>query len=111
MRSAAALVVVLCLLWCGPGPEAAEGKAPDYQKTIDALGAASGREAVKDAMDALRKAGTDAFASLIANLGNAKPASPAFFQREVVEPDGKGGQRLHLPTIGEACFDILQGQI
>jgi hypothetical protein len=55
-------------------------------------------------------AGTKAFPVLVAHRGDIAKASHVF-QRVVFDVDASGNATFHLPTIGDACFDVLQAQV
>ncbi|HSE25290.1 MAG TPA: hypothetical protein VLB68_26750 [Pyrinomonadaceae bacterium] len=62
------------------------------------------------AIAVLESAGTKAFPALLAHLEDTTKASSTF-QRAVMEIDASGNATLHHPTIGEACFDLIQNQV
>ena len=82
-----------------------------FEREIENLTAASPPEKTRTSLDALEAAGIDAFPALVAHLDDHRKAEPAFFQREVVEVLPSGETRIHEPTMDEACFDIIRGQV
>jgi hypothetical protein len=90
----------------------AKGREPkNYDQYIKNFSAGTPDEKIKSSLKALDEAGMDAFPSLISALTNIEPAEPNFFQLEEMAILPDGSSKLHSPTIGEACFGILQGQI
>jgi hypothetical protein len=83
------------------GPLAA-GKMPleDYDVHIRNLAFNSSPQSIRTALKALVDAGTNAFPTLIAHLNDQELASPTF-----------QAATAKRPTIGDACFDILQQQV
>ena len=85
--------------------------AEDYEQHIKNLATGTPERVIAASLKAIKSAGIDAFPVLIAHFADSSPAEPRYFQREVSEILLDGTTRLHLPTIGEACFDILQDQV
>jgi hypothetical protein len=83
----------------------------DYEPHIKNLAAGSPEKDIKASLRTLEAAGIAAFPTLIAHFSSREPAEPRFFQRQVAERAPDGTFRMHRPTIGEVCFDIVQGQI
>jgi hypothetical protein len=82
-----------------------------YEAAIASLSENSDAAQVASATAALENAGTKAFPALLAHLNDTARAS-VVFQRAVMEVDAKGNViGIHHPTIGEVCFDLIQGQI
>src|SRR4029078_207008 len=65
---------------------------------------------VASAIAVLESAETRAFPALLAHLEDNTKASSTF-QRAVMEVAASGNATLHHPTIGEACFDLIQSQV
>ena len=82
-----------------------------YESAIASLSENSDAARVARAIAVLESAGTKAFPALLAHLNDTARAS-VVFQRAVMEVDEKGNViGVHHPTIGEACFGLIQGQI
>jgi hypothetical protein len=77
-----------------------------YEAAIASLAESSNAQRVSNAIATLKSAGTKAFPALLAHLNDATTASEAF-QHEVQDIHGN----VPSPTIGEACFDLIQHQI
>lgn len=86
-------------------------EADDHEQHIKRLAAGTSNERIVKSLRTLEAAGTTAYPALIANLTNRTPAEPRYFQRDTGEVTIEGNMRVHLPTIGDVCFGILQGQI
>jgi len=82
-----------------------------FERDIDNLTAANPLEKSRASLDALEAAGIDAFPALVAHLNDHRKAQPSFFGRDAVDVLPSGESRVHEPTMGEACFDIIQGQV
>ncbi len=81
-----------------------------YESSITSLSENSDAAQVARAIAALESAGTKAFPVLLAHLNDTARAS-VVFQRAMMEVDAKGNVMVHHPTIGEACFDLIQNQV
>ena len=81
-----------------------------YESAIASLSENSNAAQVADAIAVLEGAGTKAFPALLAHLNDTARAS-VVFQRAMMEVDAKGNVMVHQPTIGEACFDLIQNQV
>ena len=82
-----------------------------YETAIASLSENSDAAQVAGAIAALESAGTKAFPALLAHLNDRARAS-VVFQRAKMEFDTKGNvMGVHHPTIGEACFDLIQNQV
>lgn len=105
MRFALSLIgaVLIPLLGCGPDWT--------HEECIQHLAAGTPHEQVRDAIRLLDGGGVSVFPSLIAHFPDTQPAEFAFFAREVVDVAADGSTTVHVPTVGEACFSILQGQV
>jgi hypothetical protein len=77
-----------------------------YEAAIASLAENSDAQLVSKAIATLKSAGTKAFPALLAHLNDATTASEAF-QHEVQDINGN----VPRPTIGEACFDLIQHQV
>jgi len=82
-----------------------------YEKAVASLAEGKDDATIESALDTFEKAGIKAFPVLIAHLNDKALASERHFQREAVDIDAGGHTKLHHPTIGDACFDILQGEV
>lgn len=87
------------------------GGAEDYELQIRHLASNTPPNTVRAALQVLREAGTNAFPSLLANLDDTTPAERTTFQRAEVRRGRDGKVEIAVPTIGDACFNLLQGQI
>ena len=81
-----------------------------YETAIASLSENTDAAQVAGAIKALERAGTKAFPALLAHLNDTARAS-LVFQSAKMEVDEKGNVRIHHPTIGEACFALIQGQV
>jgi hypothetical protein len=75
--------------------------AEDYHQLIRNFAANTSRNKIQSAVKAIKDAGTNAFPALLAHLKDKAPAEISFF----------GGDNILPPTIGTACFNLLQGQV
>ena len=82
-----------------------------YETAIASLSENNEHSRVTNAIAVIESAGTKAFPALLAHLNDTTKAS-TLFQRAVMEFDETSKvTRVHAPTIGEACFDLIQGQV
>ena len=82
-----------------------------YETAIASLSENSDAAQVAGAIADLESAGTKAFPALLAHLNDTARAS-VVFQGALMEVDAKGNvMGLHHPTIGEACFALIQNQV
>jgi len=81
--------------------------APDYEEHIRHFASNTPPDTVRAAVQVIEKAGTNAFPTLLAHLEDKSPAEATAFQEQALGPNGEIGR----PTIGSACFGMLQGQI
>jgi hypothetical protein len=81
-----------------------------YEAAVASLAEANDAQLVQKAIAALESAGTKAFPTLLAHLNDKAKASEAF-QRAEGSLDAVGNFVLHEPTIGEACFYLIQAQV
>ena len=100
------LVVAACLMFATSIRAQSSQTDGSYEAAIASLAESSDAQRVSQAIATLETAGTKAFPALLAHLNDASPASRAF-QRAVQDVYGK----VSTPTIGEACFDLIQHQI
>lgn len=84
---------------------------PTYEKCVQRLAAGTPQEQIKKALKVLDAAGRDAFPTLISHFSDTTPAEPTTFPRDIVEIGPDGSIRPYRPTVGEVCFDLLQGQV
>jgi len=86
--------------------------APDqYETAVKSFASGTPIEETTAAIKLVQSAGVDAFDSLLSHLNDETLASDNHFMRAMVTIDENGNAGLIKPTIGDACFDILQGQI
>ena len=81
-----------------------------YETAIASLSENSDAAQVARAIAVLQSGGTKAFPALLAHLNDTARAS-VVFQGALMEVDAKGNVGLHHPTIGEACFGLIQNQV
>jgi hypothetical protein len=81
-----------------------------YESAIASLSENSDAVQVAGAIATLESAGTKAFPVLLAHLNDTARAS-VVFQGALIEVDVKGNVMVHHPTIGEACFALIQNQV
>lgn len=84
--------------------------AENYEQHVRNLAAGTPATDIKASLKVLEAGGLIAFPALIAHFSDASPADPRF-QRERMDRTANGALQVHEPTIGDVCFDILQGQI
>jgi hypothetical protein len=82
-----------------------------YDRAVASLAEGSSDETVRGALETFKAAGTKAFPVLIAHMEDPRKAAVRWFQRTVFDIDPTGEAIYHLPTIGDACFDIIRGQV
>ena len=113
------LVCALTGLWPPPSPVTSPAGLPaqaphTFERAVADLVEGKDRATVEKAWEALRGAGTAAFPTLIAHLGDERKASFRHFGAKDIQvkcpPAAEPCPPYH-PTIGEACFDILAGQV
>lgn len=85
--------------------------ADDYEQHIRRFASNTPPNTVQAAVRTLRQAGTNAFPALLAHLGDKAPAERNTFQRAQVRQTPDGKFEIAVPTIGDACFDLLQTQV
>jgi len=100
------LSIAVCLIASSSICPQTPQKDGAYEAAIASLAESSDAQRVSKAIATLETAGTKAFPALLAHLNDATTASKAF-QRAVQDIYGK----VTSPTIGQACFDLIQGQI
>ena len=104
------LPVAACLLFAISVRAQSSEMNQSYETAIASLSENSERSRVASAIAVLESAGTKAFPALLAHLEDTTKASSTF-QRAEMEVDASGNATLHHPTIGEACFDLIQNQV
>ena len=100
------LGIAVCLIVSNPIKPQTPQTDGSYEAAIASLAKISDAQRVSKAIAMLNGAGTKAFPALLAHLNDATTASDVF-QRAVQHIHGN----VPSPTIGEACFDLIQGQI
>ena len=87
----------------------AQSSQPDgsYEGAIASISENSDAAQVAGAIAVLESAGTKAFPALLAHLNDTGRAS-VVFQDASLDVDAKGNVTVHHPTIGEACFALIQ---
>jgi hypothetical protein len=98
MNSRLLLPVLLVLV---DGGIASSLASEDYQQHIRHFASNTPPEKVRAAIQAIRKAGTNAFPALLAHMKDKEMAESSSFQ----------GARMFTPTVGTACFELIQRQI
>jgi hypothetical protein len=105
------LLVEACLIFTMSILAQSSQTDESYERAIASLSENSDAKQVADAIAVLKSAGTKAFPALLAHLNDTARAS-VVFQRAKMEFDTKGNvMDVHHPTIGEACFDLIQNQV
>jgi hypothetical protein len=84
----------------------------EYERAIQDLAEGKDQQTVKRAVQVLSDAKTRAFSALIEHLGDKTPASVEYFGGRDVQcaPQATPCSPWQ-PTIGEACFDIIQSEV
>jgi len=85
--------------------------AENYEQHIQRFASNTPPETVRTALRTLEQAGTNAFPALLANLRDRTPAARDFFQRAEGSFVTNGIFKPAIPTVGDACFGLLQSQI
>ncbi|HKO96280.1 MAG TPA: hypothetical protein VJU86_04775 [Pyrinomonadaceae bacterium] len=83
----------------------------EYEKAIQDLAEGKDRQTVKVAVQILRDAKTGAFPALIQHLSDKTPASFEYFGGRDVQCPPQATPCTRQPTIGEACFLIIQSEV
>ena len=100
------LSLAVCLIACGSIRLQTPQTDESYEAAIASLAANSDAQKVSKAIATLERAGTKAFPALLAHLNDSTKASEVF-THEVQDVYGK----VPSPTLGEACFDLVQRRI
>ncbi len=82
-----------------------------FEKVIQSLAEGTPSAETNAAIELIGSSGVEAFDTLVAHLEDRTPASYNHFARAMITVDKDGNHRAYEPTIGDACFDLLQGQI
>lgn len=90
---------------------AADPKVNKYEQDIKNLADGTPKEMIKASFKNLIDGGTDAFPKLLLHLNDSEPAEWTFFAEEKAIQRQDGSWEIATPTIGTACFGILQRQI
>jgi hypothetical protein len=105
------LFVEVCLMFAISIRAQSSQTDVSYETAIASLSENTDAAQVARAVEVLESAGTKAFPALLAHLNDTARAS-AVFQGALMDVDAKGNViGLHHPTIGEACFALIQNQI
>ncbi|WP_148618747.1 hypothetical protein [Mariniblastus fucicola] len=88
--------------------EKSTSQAEVYDSAIDALALGTQDGTTGDAVRLLESAGVDAFPALLARLDDDSDACDRFMH--AVGSFGDGPHEPYHPSIGRACFDLIQGQ-
>ena len=85
---------------------------PEYERAIQDLAEGTDPKRVKTAIEVLSDAKTQAFPALIKYLSDKTPASVEYFalRDKLCAPQTTPCPPWQ-PTIGEACFDIIQSEV
>jgi len=102
------LLLVFCFLTLGCSPSRT---ADQYELAVGAFAFGKPAEETSAAITLLTSAGVDAFDVLLKHLDDDARASDGHFMRAMVTINEKGNVGPYEPTIGDACFDLLHGQI
>lgn len=85
---------------------------PEYERAIQNLAEGKDPQTVKTAIQVLSDAKTQAFPALIKHLGDKAPASAEYFGlRDIQCAPQTTPCPPWQPTIGEACFVIIQSEV
>ena len=85
---------------------------PEYERAIQDLAEGKDRQTVKTAIQVLSDAKTQAFPALIKHLSDKTPASVEYFGlRDILCAPQTTPCPPWQPTIGEACFEIIQSEV
>jgi hypothetical protein len=83
-----------------------------FERAVDDLAVDKDKATVKKALDTLYEAGTAAFPTLIAHLGDQRKVSLRHFGAKAIQCVSSAAPcPPYEPTIGEACFSILGVQV
>ena len=87
-------------------------RTPEYERAIQDLAEGKDRQTLKSAIQVLSDAETRAFPALIKHLSNKTPASVEYFGARAVQcaPQITPCPPWQ-PTIGEACFAMIQSEV
>lgn len=85
---------------------------PEYERVIQDLAEGKDPQTIKTAIQVLSNAKTQAFPALIKHLSDKTPASVEHFGLRAIQcaPSTTPCSPWQ-PTIGEACFDIIQSEV
>src|SRR5678816_2897069 len=84
---------------------------PEYERAIQDLAEGKDRQTVKTAIQVLSDAKTQAFPALIKHLSDKTPASVEYFGLRDILCAPQTPCPPWQPTIGEACFNIIQSEV
>ena len=85
---------------------------PEYERAIQDLAEGKDPQTVKTAIQVLSDAKTEAFPALIKHLSDKTPASGEYFGlRDIMCLSQTTPCSPWQPTIGEACFEIIQSEV
>jgi hypothetical protein len=85
---------------------------PEYERVIQDLAEGKDSQTVITAIRVLSEAKTQAFPALIKHLNDKTPASVEFFSlRDILCAQQTTPCPPWQPTIGEACFEIIQSEV
>lgn len=81
-----------------------------YEVAILSLAADNPNEIIDAAIQTIGSGGKDAFDALLAHMNNTALASKSFAGQTITVDEDANSQQ-HQPSIGDVCFELLQGQI
>ena len=110
LRNMTRLLFILAPLLVAIGCNS-NGVPDQYDAAVKSFALGTPTEETTAAIKLVESAGTDAFDSLLDHLDDKTRASDNHFMRAMVTIDENGNAGPYEPTIGDASFDILQGQI
>ena len=84
---------------------------PEYERAIQDLAEGKDPQTVKTSIQILSNAKTRAFPALITHLSDKTPASLEYFGGREIQCAPQTSPCRWQPTIGEACFEIIQSQV
>lgn len=82
-----------------------------YETAVKAFASSVPTDKTAAAIDLIKSADIDAFDTLLAHLDDETRASEEHFMRAMVVVDENGNEGPYEPSVGDACFDLLQAQI
>lgn len=101
------LPIVVAALFCVTGCSQKPMGEAVYEQAIANLAEGRDDATIERALKTLHEGGINAFPTFIRHFDDRRPAAKRYFMRDVVGPHGE----QYRPTVGNACFDLMQTQI